>query len=360
MTHDRASTAAADGIEYDRRDRHGVLRVFGREVLAGSPRARDAWLDRACEYWRRRGFPFPRVTRRDLEREFGRLLAVPPGTIVRGNALAPSMVGLRIANAFHPQMWRVKVHGVSAVERFQDDGVLREALLKALRFWPDRRCWNAQCVRSMMRIHHRTRIANFRPTVAKALITHYSTSGSHVFDFSAGFGGRLLGALALDRHYIAVDPARSQVRGLRRMVKATRRVCRGTAEVHQTCAEVLMPTLPSHSVDLVFSSPPYFDLERYSTERTQSYIRYPTYDRWRDQFLSVVIREAHRMLRRGGFLVLNVSNTHRCPVASDAYRQAAKRFRVIRRFRLLMNAPPTDRARGCLYRWEPVFVFQKR
>jgi SAM-dependent methyltransferase len=348
------------GIEHDRRDRHGILAVFGRDVLSSPPAERRRWLDRAFRYWRDRGFPFPQTSHGVVRPEFRRLLSAAPHDILRHGSLMPSTIGLRVANAFHPQIWHVKMHGVSAVERFQDDSVLRSVLLKTLRFWPNRRCWNAQCVRSLMRIHHRARVANFRPTAAKAVIHHFSADGSRVLDFSAGFGGRLLGALALNRHYIGVDPARSQACGLTRMVRALAGVARGTAEVHRACAEDLLPLMPARSVDLVFSSPPYFNLERYGAEATQSYKRYPRYVEWRERFLAVVIREACRVLRHGGCLAINVADTRNFPIARDTLAIARRELRLVRRLRLVMNAAPAARARGRLYRYEPVYVFQKR
>ncbi len=318
------------------------------------------WLDRAHEYWRLRGFPYPIVTQELLEREFHQLVATSPTRTLRRNSLLPSMVGLRIANAFHPQMWHVRAHGASAVERFEDDTVLRRVLMKTLHFWPDRRCWNAQCVRSLMRVHHRIRIANFRPTAAKAIVHRFSGPNAQVLDFSAGFGGRLLGSMSLDRHYVGIDPARGQVTGLQRMISTFSKIAPGTAEVYQACAEDFLPAMKAGSVDLVFSSPPYFNLERYSTERTQSFNRYPRYAEWRDRFLRVVIGETRRVLRRGGYLVLNVANTPRFPIATDALQMAEHELTLAHRLRLMMNAAPTARAAGRLYRHEPVFVFQKR
>jgi SAM-dependent methyltransferase len=341
-------------------DSHEILTIFGRDVLACSQHEQRRWLNRAFVYWRSRGFPYPDVTQELLEREFRQLVAAAPASTLRRNALLPSMVGLRIANAFHPQMWHVRIHGMSAVERFGNDNVLRRVLIKALHFWPDRRCWNAQCIRSLMRVHHRIRIANFRPTAAKAIVHHFSAANGHVLDFSAGFGGRLLGSMSLHRHYVGVDPASGQARGLRRMIATFSKIAPGTAEVYQACAEDFLPTVRGRSFDLVFSSPPYFDLERYNNERTQSFKRYPRYVDWRDHFLGAVIRETRRVLRRGGYLVLNVANTPRFPIATDALRIAERELVFVRRLRLVMNAAPTARAAGRLYRHEPVFVFQKR
>jgi SAM-dependent methyltransferase len=346
-------------LESDDSDRHGILTVFGRDVLACSQQQQRRWLNRAFEYWRSRGFPYPQITQ-DLKREFQQLVAAPPARTLWRNSLLPSMVGLRIANAFHPQMWDVRIHGVSAVERFENDNVLRRVLIKALHFWPDRRCWNAQCIRSLMRVHHRIRIANFRPTAAKAIVHHFSGPNARVLDFSAGFGGRLLGSMSLRRHYVGVDPASGQARGLRRMITTFSTIAPGTAEVYQACAEDFLPAMRRGSVDLVFSSPPYFDLERYNNEHTQSFKRYPRYGEWRDNFLAVVIRETRRVLRRGGYFVLNVADTPRFPIATDALRMAERDLTFVRTLRLVMNAAPTARAAGRLYRHEPVFVFRKR
>src|SRR5687768_8027800 len=134
MTSPRHLRSAIYPVDRDRRDRFGVLRVFGRD-LSSCPRAqRDRWVSRALTYWRQRGFPFPTVTNGVLEAEFRRLVVAEPNQILKGTRLLPSMVGLRVANSFHPQIWRVKVHGVSALERFNDDLVLRRVLEKALVF----------------------------------------------------------------------------------------------------------------------------------------------------------------------------------------------------------------------------------
>ena len=201
---------------------------------------------------------------------------------------------------------------------------------------------------------------DFRPIAAKAVIRQLSGESARVLDFSAGFGGRLLGALALNRRYIAVDPARRQVRGLNRMIRALSGIAPGMAEVRQGCAEDLLRRMPSASIDLVFTSPPYFDLERYSTERSQSFKRYPSYAEWRERFLAVVLCESQRLLRRNGCLALNVANTPRASVATDAVALASKWLTLVRCLRLAMNAVPSDRAAGRLYRHEPVYVFQKR
>ena len=342
-------------------ERHDVLRVFGRDVARMPSHVRAHWIDRARAYWRRRGFPFPRLQTDELEYEYRSVARARPERILDGDRLRVSMVGLRLANAFHPQMWSVPVRGHlrSPLENFADEVVLETLLKRAVRFWPSRRCWNAQCVRSLFRVYRGGRVSNFRPTAARAIVASWSSPGETVVDFSAGYGGRLLGALTLPRHYVGIDPDRRQVAGLEKMRRAIGTLARGTAVVHRACAEDALPRITENSVSLVFSSPPYFDVEKYSLEPTQSYVRYPTYDEWRERFLRTLIRHSHRILRPGGSLVLNVANVSRYPLATDAEEIGRSLFGDCRVIRMMMNAMPVQRAeRKGLYRWEPVLVFR--
>jgi hypothetical protein len=337
----------------------GVPHWFGRELALLSHGEFRRRFNLAFRYWRLRGFPYPSLGRPDIEVEFRRLEHTPLD-LLKGDSLVSSTVGLRLANSFHPQMWHVPVHGRSPIECFCVDSVLRHALSKAVHFWPGRRCWNDQCVRSLMRIYHRSRVSNFRPTVARSLMARFSKDGDTVLDFSAGYGGRLLGALTLRRHYVGIDPATAQFNGLRRMHAALARIARGTAEIHQACAEDHLPRLRSGCIDLVLSSPPYFDHEKYSTERTQSWRRYPTYSEWRERFLKPVIHQSHRVLKKGGYLLLNLVDLPRAPLVQDALALAEPLFGGSRLLRLCLSAMPAERAAGGRkFRWEPVLVFRK-
>jgi len=137
-------------------------------------------------------------------------------------------------------------------------------------------------------------------------------------DFSAGYGGRLLGALSRRRTYIGIEPCFAQVAGLTQMFDSLKGLHpTGHAEIVQGCAEDVMPLLARGCAGLVFSSPPYFDWEKYSTETSQSFIRHATYEEWKNGFLQPILLQSARVLRKGGYLVLNISTGRRKPDASD-------------------------------------------
>ena len=173
-----------------------------------------------------------------------------------GSRATARTVGLRLANAYHPQILAIRRHGGSPVYFFLDDRRLRDALKKSARFYPNRRCWNAQCLRSVLRFRHRSRVSSFRPAVARALYQRFSPDRARLLDFAAGFGGRLLGALTLSRHYGGIDPAARQVEGSLRMAADLARLTIGTPEIMSGCAEELLPLLTGGAFDAILSSPP--------------------------------------------------------------------------------------------------------
>lgn len=339
-----------------------TTQVFGRHFLSVSTGTQEYLLQEAMQCWRTRGFPYPELSDAEKEKEFAWLRAAAPSSILNGQVILHTTVGLRLANSFHPQMWHVRVHGRSPVDVFNNDEQLKRALRKAAKFWPNRRCWNAQCLRSVLRVMHRLRVSNFRPTAAKALIDRYCEPGGCVLDFSAGYGGRLLGALVLPCKYVGVDPAVAQIAGLNDAIADLLSSAIGKASVHHGCAEDILPRWSDASCSVVLTSPPYFARERYSDESTQSYLRYPTYEHWKAEFLFTVLRESYRLLGKRGHLLLNVANTGRYPVADDAELICRRYFGPpLCILQMLMPASPAKRAGGLRqhYRFEPVYVFRK-
>ena len=54
--------------------------------------------------------------------------------------------------------------------------------------------------------------------------------------------------------------------------------------------------------DLVFTSPPYFNVERYSHDDTQSWIRYKDIDGWNRYFLHKSLNKIIPTVKKGGLI----------------------------------------------------------
>jgi tRNA1(Val) A37 N6-methylase TrmN6 len=302
--------------------RHGsakLLEIKGSEWRAYAPRLRASLVEGAFRYWREQGFPHYALAASDVKREYTNLAAQPVAAIAR-RGIAGSNTGLRLANFFQPQMWSVRVSRyLSPADVFNSDRLLRKAIERSWSIWPDRFGANAATLRRMLKTFPGTAsVSNFRPTVARSVLERFSPEGGVVVDFASGYGGRLLGALCSKRRYVGIEPCHAQVSGLESMLRALKhQQPSGNAEILHGCAEDLMFELRSGHADLVFSSPPYFNWERYSHDASQSFIRYPTYDAWREGFLRPILGESARVLRKGGHLVLNISNGRREPNGAE-------------------------------------------
>ena len=65
-----------------------------------------------------------------------------------------------------------------------------------------------------------------------------------------------------------------------------------------------------NSYDTVFTSPPYFNVERYSYDDTQSWVRYKTIDEWNKNFLQHTLKKIWPSIKRGGYLLVNISDVY--------------------------------------------------
>ncbi len=341
-----------------------VLKLLGRHWQSNAESVREQLLSECFVYWRRRGFPYDFLGDIEMRKELVGVIRTDARTSWEGVTVQGSTAGLRLVNFFHPIMWAVRCRDAYApLQRFESDLSLPRVLRHALTIWPDRFSVNATNLRSMLRTFSKTtRVSNFRPTLAKAIIERFSRPGQRVLDFSAGYGGRLLGCIAAGRHYFGIDPSFDQIQGGIALVNALRRLGVPVPEVDlcQGPAEDVLPGLASASVGLVFSSPPYFDRERYSLEPSQSYVRFPIYSQWRERFLSTVLAESARVLKRGGRLVLNVSNVDGYPIADDALSIASGLLSHEATLRLcLARKPYLKTTTGEQFKHEPLFVFRK-
>jgi hypothetical protein len=87
---------------------------------------------------------------------------------------------------------------------------------------------------------------------------------------------------------------------------------------------------PAMQFDLVFTSPPFFNLERYSNEATQSSSRYPKYEDWKQKFLFEMVTTSFNKLRPEGFFAIHLKNCQKHPICDDMNRFIAENVKYAR------------------------------
>ena len=145
--------------------------------------------------------------------------------------------------------------------------------------------------------------AQFKPTLAKAMYNFFGAK--RVLDFSMGWGDRLVGFLASNAEsYIGIDPNTK----LHEPYEQINAYCNTSKEVRFICSPAEDADLTGVKVDFVFTSPPYFDTEKYSQEETQSWKRYPETDDWLNGFLYPTLKKCWDVLEDGGRICVNISD----------------------------------------------------
>lgn len=178
---------------------------------------------------------------------------------------------------------------------------------------------------------------NFPPLTARYLYEKFTESISQqdkivIYDPSSGWGGRILGAMSVNDnrsiHYIGTDPNLDNFdSSLNDSGKYgsiadfyNTRTYRGnsffsstnTYEIFKLGSEVIQKDTNfkkyEGKIDLVFTSPPYFNREAYSEDPNQSYKKFDNYDSWRNGFLQPTLETCVRYLRSNRYLLWNIAD----------------------------------------------------
>lgn len=309
-------------------------------------------------HYRNVGFPHYNLTASERDYEFGKLLDYCRShgeTIVDNRNIRQTMHGLALAWSYFPHHWDVPVGNMKTpAQVFASDELFLAAIKKRMirgTYLSD------SGIRKALKTFSGTQgVSNFRPTAASAIYDYFAEPDSTVWDPSSGYGGRLLGAIVSNNvsTYIGTDPATETFAGLLSIADTFANRTNTTVQLHNMGSERIQ--LEPNSVDLVFTSPPYFNTERYSDESTQSWQTFPTVELWNEGFLRATIRTAYGALKSGKKMILNVANVKSHPkLVDDTVRIAVEEgFTHVDTFNLLLSSI----SKGG-YKSEPVLVFVK-
>lgn len=158
-------------------------------------------------------------------------------------------------------------------------------------------------------------VNEFQPYLARDIYKDYCKDGFKILNPCAGWGGRLIGLASCmfkDIEYVETDPSKETYKGLVQLKKFLK--LGDNYKQYDLPFEELK--LKENYFDFVFTSPPYFDTERYSEDEEQSYIKNDSYEKWRDNFLYVMIDKIVYAMKKGATCILNVGNK-RYPISDD-------------------------------------------
>ena len=140
----------------------------------------------------------------------------------------------------------------------------------------------------------------FRPLVAMEIYTKYNPKC--VLDFTCGWGGRLVGACALNiPNYIGIDINTNLLNPYLEMKDFLNNISETNVDIFfENAANFDYSTI---TYDMVLTSPPYYFLEKYSNNETYNNSK----NEMKNNFYIPVISNTYKYLQQGGHYCLNIN-----------------------------------------------------
>jgi len=311
----------------------------------------NLFVDDIFNHYREYGFPYFPTDMQFRHKEYDKLKSFDINRIFDYNTktIKQTMHGLSLAWSYMPHSWDVQCNNMmTPLQAFNDDEIFRKVIKKRLRFGDN---VSDNGIRKMLKIYSGVQsVSNFRPTAAAAIYQHFCNPDDVVWDMSSGFGGRLLGASISNIKYIGTDPSTPTYNGLVEMVKDFNI----NATIHRIGSEDFH--LEPNTIDFCFTSPPYFDTEKYSYDSNQSFQKYKTKNDWIEYFLKPTIKNCHTSLKCDKFLALNIANVKSFPDLEDYAVDVINHqgFRLVDTWKLTLS-----KIRVGGHKYEPIFIFIK-
>ena len=252
-------------------------------------------------------------------------------------------------------------------DRFLDERKLKRAIRICFEFRTGERLLRPTQLRTALELVTGENVTNFKAQNAKAIAEHLCpVLWGNVYDYSCGYGGRLLGigSSNFKYKYIGVEPNTETVNYLNYLNDIIDEATGVRGTIIQSVSEQYQPD----DIDLAFSSPPYFNLEKYSNEETQCMVQFKTEDEWFEGYVAPTMENIKRGLNDDGIFATNIAD-YKSYDRKEPYEvvqrwiQTAEKvgFKYDGVIKMMLNTRPgvgNDRKEG-REKWEGVYVFRK-
>lgn len=218
------------------------------------------------------------------------------------------------------------------------------------------------------------KVANFCPRNAKNIYFRYfqnlDLSNINCLDTSMGFGSRMSAVLLNGANYYGIDPNKELFKKLEEYKNFL--FNNSVVNKNQKCclfcqgSEVFNEKL-TNMMDVSFTSPPYFNLERYSEDDYGSTINYNNYDLWVKKFVYPTVLNTYKYLKVGGYAMINIKNLNKKECCFNDFMDAFNKIEGFEFVEIFDMDIPSKKQYGMAYKnkkgvinsKEPIMVFRK-
>jgi hypothetical protein len=284
------------------------LDKFTKEVFEKDP---EGTVDKVFEIYRSINLvPIIYFTEEGLVRAIKEFKSTSYNSVVDNRIGLGNNRGQPLSRFLFPNMMTAEPKGRgsnSLKDRFLDDTKLKRAIRICFEMREGQKLVYPTALRRSLELVTGENIQNFKPQNARAIVEHLCpVLWGNIYDYSAGYGGRLLGigSSNMNYNYTAVDPNTETVNYLQYFNSLIKQATGVEGTIVQSVSEDYQP----EDVDLAFSSPPYFNLEKYSDEPTQCMVNYTTLDEWFDGYVVPTMTNIHNGLNSDGVFATNIAD----------------------------------------------------
>ena len=138
-------------------------------------------------------------------------------------------------------------------------------------------------------------------------------SDCRILDPSSGWGDRLIAFISLNaKEYIGFDPNDNLQKGYNKIIKTFTKLNKQNQIINDYHYQVIPDGFENSKFnnyfDIVFTSPPYFDVEDYDNSNKQSIKKYPTQSLWLNKFFTKYLKNCVKAVKPGGLIFIHISN----------------------------------------------------
>jgi len=194
-------------------------------------------------------------------------------------------------------------------ELFENDDVLKKVIENRMGFnenlggYPEFFNINLRSIVTGFEIlYPKYRFSKYQSAVAKWIIENYC-NGDVIYDYSAGWGARLLACASLRKQYICVDSNEILINELKQMTDWLRGNIKPLKKISINHGDS-KTFLPDQKIDMAYSCPPYFNQEKYLGSS------YNSYHDWINDFIDPVLKNCYKVLKKDGIFVCHISTRY--------------------------------------------------
>jgi len=164
--------------------------------------------------------------------------------------------------------------------------------------------------------------SNFPMKVVDNILKKYNINGKY-YDFSCGWGVRMLSSMKHNIEYYGTDPNHELVGRLLDMSRDYNEVNTNIffddvpiVDIRAHGSEIIVPEW-INTIGVAFSSPPYFTLEDYRIGNQS--INNRTYEVWLNEYMLATLENIKAYLIDGGYLLINIKNFSKYALYDDTF-----------------------------------------